>query len=83
MALDRGLVFLRMVMLKYSPELVMFLDFEFWTSLGTWITDEGLVTEMRIWSILLIKSDLKWCIHLSKSLFLKLKIKNYLHVLKF
>ena len=25
---------------------------------------------MRIWSILLIKSDLKWCIHLSKSLFL-------------
>ena len=25
---------------------------------------------MRIWSILLIKSDLKWCIHLSRSLFL-------------
>ena len=24
---------------------------------------------MRIWSILLIKSDLKWCIHLSRSLF--------------
>ena len=23
---------------------------------------------MRIWSILLIKSDLKWCIHLSRSL---------------
>ena len=33
------------------------------------ITDEGLVPEMRIWSILLIKSDLKWCIHLSRSLF--------------
>ena len=32
-------------------------------------TDEGLVPEMRIWSILLIKSDLKWCIHLSRSLF--------------
>ena len=29
------------------------------------ITDEGLEPEMRIWSILLIKSDLKWCIHLS------------------
>ena len=28
------------------------------------------VPEMRIWSILLIKSDLKWCIHLSRSLFL-------------
>ena len=25
---------------------------------------------MRIWSILLIKSDLKWCIHLNRSLFL-------------
>ena len=25
---------------------------------------------MRIWSILLIQSDLKWCIHLSRSLFL-------------
>ena len=34
------------------------------------ITNEGSVPEMRIWSILLIKSDLKWCIHLSKSLFL-------------
>ena len=34
------------------------------------ITDEGKLPEMRIWSILLIKSDLKWCIHLSRSLFL-------------
>ena len=34
------------------------------------ITDEGSVPEMRIWSILLIKSDLKWCIHLSRSLYL-------------
>ena len=34
------------------------------------ITDEGSVPEMRIWSILLIKSDLKWCIHLNRSLFL-------------
>ena len=33
------------------------------------ITDEGSVPEMRIWSILLIKSVLKWCIHLSRSLF--------------
>ena len=29
---------------------------------------------MRIWSILLIKSDLKWCIHLSTSLFFILVI---------
>ena len=28
------------------------------------ITDEGYVSEMRIWSVLLMKSDLKWCIHL-------------------
>ena len=34
------------------------------------ITDEGSISEMRIWSILLIKSDLKWCLHLSRSLFL-------------
>ena len=33
-------------------------------------TDEGSVPEMRIWSILLIKSDLKWCIHISRRLFL-------------
>ena len=32
-------------------------------------TDEGSVPLMRIWSILLIKSDQKWCIHLSRSLF--------------
>ena len=34
------------------------------------ISDEGSVPEIRIWSILLIKYDLKWCIHLSRSLFL-------------
>ena len=34
------------------------------------ITEEGSVPEMRIWSILSIISDLKWCIHLSRSLFL-------------
>ena len=39
------------------------------------ITDEGSLPEMRIWSILLIKSDLKRCIHLSRSLFFNF---NYL-----
>ena len=34
------------------------------------ITDVASVPEMHIWSILLIKSDKKWCIHLSRSLFL-------------
>ena len=33
------------------------------------ITDEGSVLEMRILSILVIKSDLKWFMHLSWSLF--------------
>ena len=31
------------------------------------ITDQGSLPEMRIWSILLIKSDLKWCIHVHHS----------------
>ena len=34
------------------------------------ITDEGSLPEMGIWSIMLIKSDLKWCEHHSRSLFL-------------
>ena len=34
------------------------------------ITDEGSVPEMRIWSIFLIKSDLKWWTHLNGSLYL-------------
>ena len=34
------------------------------------ITDDGLVPEMRIWSILVIKSDIKWCIHFRRSLLL-------------
>ena len=40
------------------------------------ITDEGSVPEMRIWSILLINSDLKWCIHLGRSLFLYSKLRK-------
>ena len=45
--------------------------FNFWNYF-VWlrITGEGSVPEMRIWSISLIKSDLKWCIHLSRSFFL-------------
>ena len=39
------------------------------------ITDEGSIPEMRKWSILVIKSDLKWCIHLNRSPLLYLKIK--------
>ena len=33
------------------------------------ITDEGSLPEIRIWSILFIKSDLKLCIHQSRCLF--------------
>ena len=35
------------------------------------IIDAGSIPEMRIWTILylLIKSDLKWCIHVSRSLY--------------
>ena len=41
------------------------------------ITDEGSVPEMRIWSILLIKSDLKWCVHLGRSLFLYCNLTGF------
>ena len=43
---------------------------------------KGPLPEMRIWTILLITSDLKWCIHLSISLFLYLSIsvKSHLQV---
>ena len=44
----------------------LFLYFFVWLS----ITAEGSVHKMRIWSILLIQSDLKWCIRLRRSLFL-------------
>ena len=50
----------------FWTKLFIFLNFIVW--LG--ITDEGSVPETRIWSVLLIKSDLKWCIYLSRSLFL-------------
>ena len=53
----------------------------FWASLFTFfkknfvllkITGEGSVldSEMRIWSIFVIKPVLKWCLNLSRSLFL-------------
>ena len=68
---------------SYSNGLFHFsLFWHFWASIlnfcnsFVWprITDEGSVPEMRIWSILFIKSDLKWCIHLSRSLFLHIHI---------
>ena len=46
------------------------------------ITDEGSVPEMRIWSKLLIKSVLKWCIHLRRSLFLYLISENLVFDIK-
>ena len=36
------------------------------------VTEDGSVPEMRIWSILLIQSDLVWSMHLGKSIFLYL-----------
>ena len=44
----------------FLAPLIIFLNYFVWLR----ITGEGSVPEMRIWSILLIKSDLKWCIHL-------------------
>ena len=53
-------------------------DYSLWLR----ITDEGSVPEMRIWSISLIQSDLKWCIHLSRSLFFNFWTLKYLYLIK-
>ena len=44
------------------------------------ITDEGSIPKMRIWSILLIKSDLKWCIHSAKDIQVMRQVMNWLWV---
>ena len=44
----------------FVTSLFNFLNYFVWLR----ITDESSVPEMRIWSILLMKSDLKWCIDL-------------------
>ena len=44
----------------FVTSLLNFLNYFVWLR----ITDEGSVPEMRIWPILLMKSDLKWCIDL-------------------
>ena len=44
----------------FVTSLLNFLNYFVWLR----ITDEGSVPEMRICSILLMTSDLKWCIHL-------------------
>ena len=51
----------------------------FWTTFfGKGSLTSGSIPEMRIWSILVIKSDLKWCIHLNRSLYLYyIEIINY------
>ena len=49
----------------FLASLFNFLNYCIWLR----ITDEGLVPELRIWSILLIRSDLKCCIPLSRSIF--------------
>ena len=46
-----------------------------WLSLR--ITDEGSVHEKGMWSILFIKSDLKFCIHISRSIFLYVNVYFY------
>ena len=42
------------------------------------ITDEDSIPEMCIWSILLIKSDLKWCINHSRRLYLYFEILQFI-----
>ena len=49
----------------FVTSLFNFLNYFVWLR----ITDEGSVTEMRIWSIVLMKSDYKWCIHLDLFLY--------------
>ena len=54
----------QLVLASFGTSLSIF-KLRFWLK----ITDEASVPELRIWSILLIKSDLKWCKHLSRTLF--------------
>ena len=59
--------------------------FNFW-NLFVWrrISGEGSLSEMRIWSIFLVNSDLKWCIHLSRSLFLNIsKQHDLIYILNY
>ena len=49
----------------FVTSLSNFLNYVVWLR----ITDEGSVPEMRIWPILLMKSDLKWCIHFDHFLY--------------
>ena len=55
-------------------------NFQLLNPLWLKITDEGSLPEIRIWSILLNKSDLKWCILLSRSHFLYLLRKTWIPV---
>ena len=50
---------------NFVTSLFNFLNYFVWLE----ITDKGSVPKMRIWSILLMKSDLKWCIHLDLFLY--------------
>ena len=59
----------------YWASLFNFYNFFLWLR----ITDEGSVPEMRIWSILLIKSVQKWCMHLSRSLFFIFQLLGECH----
>ena len=49
----------------FVTSLFNFLNYYVWLI----VTDEGYVPEMRIWSILLMKSDIKWNIHLDLFLY--------------
>ena len=62
-------IYIQQFYVPYISHIILkFLKILFWLR----ITDEGSVPEMRIWSILLIKSDLKWYMQFSRSLFLYL-----------
>ena len=67
MGLLHHLVWLRLVFRHFwGINVQPFVNYFVWLR----IIDEGSIPDMRIWPILLIKSDLKWCIDLSRSLFL-------------
>ena len=57
--------FLLQLVLALSGQFCQLWNHFVWLS----ITEEGSFSEMRTWSILLIKSDLKWYKHLSRSFF--------------
>ena len=79
--IDRNCNFVGLLHHPFWLELLLALLGHYFSTFSTTFFGEGSLTrvqypDMHIWSILIIKSDLKWCIHLSRSLYLSLSMHS-------